>query len=160
MKQSITFLFLILMQVSAFGVELYSKGGFFIDGYDPVSYITQNKAMKGKPSISTEHEGAKILFHSQENLELFKENPEKFIPAYQGWCAYAMAYKGVLYKVDPTSFKVIGGKTYLFYKGWGPFGKTLNSWNDTKDASGQTDDKGQIEKANQNWKKLLAKENV
>jgi len=57
--------------------------------------------------------------------------------------------------MTPTSFKVINGKTYLFYKGFGLFGKTLKAWNNTKNKAGETDDKGQIKTADQNWKKLI-----
>ena len=38
--------------------------------------------------------------------------PEKYLPQYGGYCAFAMA-KGALAKTDPEAFTVIEGKLYL-----------------------------------------------
>ena len=36
-----------------------AKSGVVIDGYDPVAYQTQNRAIKGDPSISVIYKGVK-----------------------------------------------------------------------------------------------------
>lgn len=119
-----------------------SDDGIFINGYDPVSYQVQNKAIKGKSEINYSYNGVKILFSSQENKNKFIKNTKKMIPAYKGWCAYAMAGKGELVKINPKTFKIINGKTYLFYnKGWT---NTLKKWNKKPDAP-------QIKIADSNW---------
>ena len=120
----------------------FVTGDYFIEGFDPVSYITENKASKGLKKFSQTFKGIKILFKSKENKELFLKKPQKFIPAYNGWCAYAMASDGDLVEVDPKSFKVIEGKTYLFYNGL--WANTLKKWNKKEDSQ-------QIKKADKNW---------
>jgi len=48
----------------------------------------------------------------------FKANPEKYEPAYGGWCAYAMGENGEKVKIDPETYKIIEGKLFLFYNFW------------------------------------------
>jgi YHS domain-containing protein len=122
-----------------------AKSGFLLDGYDPVAYQAQKRAIKGDPSISVIYKGVKYAFTSTANRELFKSNPAKYEPAYGGWCAYAMGYSGEKVEVDPETFKVIDGKTYLFYNFY--FNNTLKSWN--------KDEKNLQLKANQNWMKII-----
>ena len=86
-----------------------------IGGYDLVSYFTQDNPKKGKESIALNWEGARFLFANQENKALFKKNPEKYLPAYGGWCAYAMV-KGKEVEINPKAFHIQQGKLYLFYK--------------------------------------------
>lgn len=117
------------------------KNGVAIEGYDPVSYLTQAKAVEGNKSNSFNYKGVIYYFSSQQNLNLFKASPDKFEPAYGGWCAYAMGNTGEKVEVDPETFKVINGKTYLFYNFY--FNNTLKSWN--------KDENNLMNKANKNW---------
>lgn len=114
-----------------------------INGYDSVAYFTQNAPVKGLDAHSYDYKGAKWKFSSQANLELFKNNPEKYAPQYGGYCAYAVANDN-LAKVDPAQFTIFEGKLYLNY-----------------DASIQKDwlkDKaGYIRKADTKFQSLIAK---
>jgi len=65
-----------------------------IQGYDPVSYFKQNKAMKGKKEIFATYDGVIYQFSSATNKEAFLKNPASFEPQYGGWCAYAMGSAG------------------------------------------------------------------
>lgn len=58
--------------------------------------------------------GAKRLFSSAENLELFKQNPEKFVPQFGGYCSYAVSH-GYTADGDPEAWKIVEGKLYLNY---------------------------------------------
>ena len=95
-------------------------------GYDVVSYLESEKATKGDKDITADYDGATYRFHSEENKKLFLASPERFVPAYGGWCAYAMA-KDTKYDINPKTFKIIDGKVYLFYKGF--WSNTLKKWN-------------------------------
>ncbi len=148
MKKIIVFCFFILNLGFAKEANFYQEDGVFLRGYDPVSYIKKNKAEKGNEGISSQYKGIKVYFTSKENKDLFLRTPEAFIPAYNGWCAYAMADSGDLVEIDPKSFKVVEGKTYLFYNGF--WADTLKKWN-------KKDDSSQIQKANLNWKKYQKK---
>lgn len=114
-----------------------------IQGYDPVGYFTQGKAIKGKKEFTTSYQGVVYKFLSSENKEAFLKNPSKYEPQYGGWCAYAMGSEGEKVEINPETFKIIDGKLYLFYNAY--FNNTLKSWN--KD---QTNLKT---KADNNWKK-------
>ena len=46
-----------------------------IQGYDPVAYFTQKKAVKGKSAINTTYEGVIYYFSTQANKDLFLKNP-------------------------------------------------------------------------------------
>src|SRR5262245_19169700 len=114
-----------------------------ISGYDPVGYFTQNKALKGRKDISLVHRGITYFFASEENKRLFAESPDKYLPAYGGWCATAMA-KGEKVEIDPTNFKVTNGRLFLFFKAF--YANAIKDWN--KDEANLT------AKADLNWKKI------
>jgi YHS domain-containing protein len=114
-----------------------------IQGYDPVSYFEQNKAMEGDKAIRTQYQGVIYQFSTTDNRELFVRNPEKYKPTYGGWCATAMA-DGDKVKIDPEHFLVTDGRLFLFYNGW--LGDARKPW--------VKDDKNLEAKADQAWKKL------
>lgn len=119
------------------------KKNIAIEGYDPVSYFYQ-KPLEGDEKFSFTHKGITYLFTTQANLNKFKASPEKYEPAYGGWCAYAMGETGDKVKIDPETFKIIDGKLYLFYNFWG--NNTLEDWNENE--------KALKAKADLNWKKF------
>jgi YHS domain-containing protein len=101
-------------------------GDLALQGYDPVSYF-DGRAEEGKRQISYKHLGVTYYFKDSENRRKFMQTPEKYEPAYGGWCAYAMGETGEKVKVDPETFKIINGKIYLFYNFW--TNNTLEDWN-------------------------------
>lgn len=115
-----------------------------LEGYDPVSYVKENKARRGKPSIVAEHEGVRYLFSSTMNKNLFMQSPSAYEPQYGGWCAYAMGAKGEKVEVDPETFKILDGKLYLFYNRF--FNNTLDTWNKSEEKLKSS--------ADRNWSKL------
>lgn len=98
-----------------------------IQGYDPVAYFKQNKAVKGKKELAASYQGIVYNFSSAANKEAFSNNPTAYEPQYGGWCAYAMGATGEKVEIDPQTFKIIDGKLYLFYNAY--FNNTLKSWN-------------------------------
>jgi YHS domain-containing protein len=119
--------------------------GVAIDGYDPVSYFTQNKAVKGKKELAVVHQGVVYFFSNESNKEEFRKNASKYEPEYGGWCAYAMGASGEKVDIDPETFKIINGKLYLFYNKY--FNNTLTKWN--------KDEAGLKQKADQHWQKTF-----
>jgi hypothetical protein len=102
------------------------KKNIAVEGYDVVSYF-EGKPTLGDGTLRVTFKGVVYRFASQSNLAKFKTNPEKYEPAYGGWCAYAMGASGEKIKVDPETFKILEGKLYLFYNFWG--NNTLEDWN-------------------------------
>ena len=116
-----------------------------IQGYDPVAYFTQKKALKGKTTLATTYEGVVYYFATQTNKEAFVKTPSSYEPQYGGWCAYAMGSSGEKVEIDPETFKILDGKLYLFYNAY--FNNTLKSWN--------KDEVNLKKKAETNWKKFI-----
>jgi YHS domain-containing protein len=88
-----------------------------ISGFDPVGFLAEKKALPGSPALSHDYGGAKWLFSSPENLEAFRANPEKFVPAWGGQCAWAISEGTLSTKKLSGAFEVIDGRTYLFAYG-------------------------------------------
>jgi len=84
-----------------------------ISDYDVVSYFNRNPK-KGNKAIFVNYKGIIFQFINKSNKELFLKNPQKFIPKYGGWCAYAMGATGEKVTINPTTYKIINNKLYLF----------------------------------------------
>lgn len=119
--------------------------GLALQGYDPVSYFVEGKAIKGLKSVALYHQGVTYWFTNNSHKELFKKNPSKYEPAYGGWCAYAMGAKGEKVEVDPETFKIVDGRLLLFYNKF--FNNTLVTWN--------KEEQTLKAKADANWNKFL-----
>ncbi len=115
-----------------------AEGALALKGHDPVAYFESAKAEPGKPELTSAYRGAKYRFATPEHRLQFATDPQKFAPAYGGWCATAMA-EGRKVEIDPTNFKVTNGRLFLFYKGW--LGNALTDWNkDEAKLTGQADE--------------------
>ena len=89
-----------------------------IAGFDVVAFHTDKKAVAGSPAHAHEHLGAKWLFSSAESLNAFRAEPDKYIPAWGGQCAAALAEAGALStKKLNGDFGFHDGKLYLFAYG-------------------------------------------
>lgn len=116
--------------------------GIAIQGYDPVAYFTNNKAIKGNKQFAATFEGITYYFSSNINKETFIKNPKAYEPQYGGWCAYAMGATNEKVEIDPETFKIKDGKLFLFYHSW--VNNTLPKWN--------KDENNLHTKADANWK--------
>lgn len=112
-----------------------------LEGFDAVSYF-DGSPLEGDPKIRYQYKGIIYQFASQSNLNKFRSSPDKFEPAYGGWCAYAMGETGEKVKIDPETYRVMDGKLYLFYNFWG--NNTLADW--------KKNEKGLKQQADNNWK--------
>jgi len=152
----LTAILLIFMSGLAFGQKpsasipvkhfILNKSGVALDGYDPVSYFG-SKPFKGKKEFAIKHLQVVYQFSSESNKEIFKKDPDKYIPSYGGWCAYAIGKKSEKVEPDFTNFKIVDGKINLFYKDF--FTNTLDDWN--------KDEASLNKKAILNWEKIVLK---
>lgn len=108
-----------------------------VDGYDVVAYFTRGKPVEGSAEYSTEWNGAEWHFANAGHLECFQENPERYAPAYGGYCAYAVA-EGDTAAGDPTHWTIHDGRLYLNY-------------NDEIQARWEADRGAYIAAADDNW---------
>ena len=98
-----------------------------LSGHDPVSYFDDAAALplRGKALLSVDFRGATYRFVDAYNRQAFLEDPQRYAPAYGGWCAWAMV-DGEKIEVDPSSYLIQDGRLLLFYDGF--FADTKMMW--------------------------------
>jgi len=116
-------LILSLFTVSAMAAEPVSKSrlrGIAIGGKDSVEYHNLSRephgqAATGAKSYKVVWKGATWRFLSQESADKFAADPERYSPAYNGFCANALSLGKGLLKTNGTHWEIFGDQLYLFY---------------------------------------------
>ena len=111
-----------------------------VQGYDVVSYQTDKRPIRGNGHFITTYNGATYMFANKDNLKTFKKNPQRYVPAYNGFCAFGVSV-GKKFLSDPEVYRVVNGKTYL------------NLDADIQDAWLE-DTRGHIKSADKKWQKV------
>lgn len=119
------------------------KNGLAIQGYDPVAFFTNGMPVQGKPEFQLRHNGGLYYFASKEHRDLFKAGPEKYEPAFGGFCAYGVS-RNKLVEIDVNAFQIVDGRLLLQYS------KDVRS-------DFNKDTKGNLAKADGNWPGLVEK---
>ena len=117
------------------------RGEFAINGYDAVAYHKQQKPVKGDSDFRVEWNGATWRFDSQENRDLFESDPERWAPAYGGYCAWAVS-NNYTAKTDPDAWSIVDDRLYLNYSR-----SVRRTWG--------KDIPGNIARGDANWPKVL-----
>ena len=86
--------------------------GNALGGYDAVAYLADSRATRGDPAYTFAWKGARWLFTSATNLNLFAADPERYAPRIGGFCAVGAA-NGRMALVDPEMWLIIKGRLYL-----------------------------------------------
>jgi hypothetical protein len=89
-----------------------ATGNGAIDGYDPVAYFREGRALPGDPQHTHAWNGATWRFASEANRAAFAAEPERWAPAFGGYCAFAVA-NGYTAKSDPEAFSIVEERLYL-----------------------------------------------
>ena len=118
--------------------------GIAIEGYSPVSYFTAGKPTRGSKEFAVEHDGVTYYLASATEQQQFAADPDRYIPAYGGWCAFGMSVEDK-FPVDPLNFKIVDGKLNLFLKNRDI--DALELWN-------KGNEKELIRKSAAHWKKV------
>ena len=144
MKKFLLFaaLFALAMTAGAQTLVNTDRSGLALQGYDPVSYFTDNAATEGSADITSTSGGATYRFASAEHKQMFDADPAKYTPQFGGYCAYAVS-RGDTASIDPEAFQIVDGRLLLQYSK-----SILATFN--KDTSAN------LSKADANWPKLLA----
>lgn len=119
---SLLSLLLLLFSSTLLASEPVSKSalrGIAIGSHDTVAYYQQlppqHKATKGNSDFVVEWKGAKWRFATKENSEAFASDPERYSPAYNGFCANALSLDKGLLKTNGTHWQIFDNQLYLFY---------------------------------------------
>jgi YHS domain-containing protein len=150
--KSFSFLLFLVVSATFFAQKTHynTDKGFVVEGYDVVSYFTNKKPVPGNNKFQTTFDNVKFKFSSEKNLHLFKENPNRYIPQYGGFCAYAIAKSKTKMDIDAESYEIRDGKLYLFYTAW--FSNKLENWKE--------EDTPKLQKeGDKNWSELKHKKN-
>ena len=115
-------------QDEPFRLENYNLGenNLAMDGYDPVAYFSEGRAIKGRNIFSYVHKGVLYYFASAPRRDQFASNPYRYEPEYGGWCAYQMGRNGEKVSINPKTFEIRDGRLYLFYNQF--FVNTKTRW--------------------------------
>ncbi len=89
-----------------------SRSGLAVRGVDLVSYFTVGSPQKGRKDISVNYKGGTYRFLSAENKALFEKDPERYLPAYGGFCAYWTAVNAKV-NGDPYVWHIVDGQLYF-----------------------------------------------
>lgn len=144
MRRFPVFVAALLLSLSAIAKEaVFSTEDGAIRGYDPVAYFAEGKPVRGDSEITYSWEGATWRFASDANRQEFAANPEKYAPAYGGYCAYAVA-NGYTATTDPNAWTIVDDRLYLNYSP-----SVKQRW--------EKNTKDYISKANKNWPAVLSK---
>lgn len=114
-----------------------------VQGYDLVSYHTGERPQRCNGNHVVEHEGVSYLFTSADNKSVFEKNPQKYLPAYGGYCAFGVSV-GKKFIADPEIWEIVDNRLYLNLDN-----KIKGLW--IKDIPGN------IAKAQANWPKIRNK---
>ena len=121
---------------------VFAEDGVAINGYDPVAYFTEGKAVRGETSFTSEWNGAVLRFATSENKASFDADPEKYAPKYGGYCAYAVS-QGYTASTDPDAWTIHEVRLYLNYSK-----RVRRTW--------LKDIQGHIASADRNWPAVLS----
>lgn len=115
LKQSIIFSGLALFATSVLAGEpvfTAGEGEVAVEGYDVVAYFTRGEPMEGSPEHAIQWRGVEWRFASEAHLDRFRENPERYAPAYGGHCAFGVA-NGRKLASSPEYWVIHDGRLYL-----------------------------------------------
>lgn len=107
--------------------------GVAIGGHDTALYhelqrSPQAQAIEGSKHFTVEYKGAKWRFASAESSERFRAEPDRYLPAYNGFCANALSLGEGLIRTDGTHWEIFEDKLYLFYAARGRERWTDGNW--------------------------------
>jgi len=84
-----------------------------LHGADPVALSTIHDVAEGSARHTVVVDDVAYYFASAESAETFEAAPEKYLPQYGGFCAFAVAL-GKKFDGDPRYADIVDGKLYLF----------------------------------------------
>ncbi len=84
-----------------------------LKGYDPVAYFTDGKPVQGSAAYSVVWDESRWHFASMQNLELFRAEPDRYLPQFGGSCAMRMSV-GEKVEADPNNWLIQDGRLFVF----------------------------------------------
>jgi len=142
-RMLITLLSMVGLTTSAFAANNYAVDTTGMQGYDLVSYHTSKRPLHGNGHFLAVHDSVTYLFVNEENQAAFERDPQKYLPAYGGYCAFGVSV-GKKFVGDPEVWRLVDGRLYLNLDE-----NIQDQW--LKDVPGR------IKTANENWQRIKDK---
>lgn len=101
------------------GVSRAGDERLALKGYDTVGYFTKGQPMMGDPQYRHTWDGSIYQFASAKHLEMFKADPDRWLPQHRNFCTAALS-RGEIKTPDPNNWIVHEGRLYLFAGAKGP----------------------------------------
>jgi len=93
--------------------EIMHVNKMALNGYDPVSYFNDSKAVQGGMAFGHTYKDLQWYFSSRGNLNSFKAEPQAYVPQFGGFCSYALVDKKIVLS-DPAVWYIHNKRLYLF----------------------------------------------
>jgi hypothetical protein len=87
--------------------------GLAIEGFDPVAYFVDARAVIGLPEFEASQAGAVWRFRNEGNRASFVAHPDIYGPQFGGYDPVDLA-RGVTYAGNPRFWLIAGQRLYLF----------------------------------------------
>lgn len=113
-----------------------------IGGHCVVSSQKEGKPVKGDAKFNAVYKNWVYHFASEGAAQEFRNEPEKYLPQYENYCAAGMS-RGKAFPTDGTRLRVLNGKSYLLFGA-------------DEEKEFDADPAGTIKKADENWPKVKA----
>lgn len=84
-----------------------------LHGVDAVALTRHHDVAEGSARHTVVTNDVAYYFASAESAKLFEGDPDRYLPQYGGFCAYAVAV-GKKFDGDPRYADIVDGKLYLF----------------------------------------------
>lgn len=106
----------LIVAVSFFAVDSFAgyvqESTTGVLGYDLVAYHIEGKPVRGDGNNLVVIDDVTYLFANEANKKAFEANPNKYLPAFGGYCAFG-ASVGKKFVGDPEVWKIVDGTLYL-----------------------------------------------
>lgn len=104
----------LLLPAEGRAAQVNAEGGIAVRGTDVVAYATQGRPAAGSAAFTHAWRGATWRFASAAHRDLFAGDPERYAPAYGGFCAFAVS-EGYTAPIDPAAWRIVDGRLFLNY---------------------------------------------
>lgn len=123
--------------------RVFAENGVAVRGTDVVAYFQEGRPIAGSAAFTHAWQGVTWRFATAANRDAFAADPERYAPAYGGFCAWAVA-QGYTAPIDPRAWRIVSGRLYLNYNA-----EVQRDW--------ERDIPGNIRKGDANWPRLAAR---
>ena len=100
-------------EASSPGRKTKTEDQLALSGYCPVSLISDKRLVQGQAEYTVTHEGRLYRFANMLTFNLFRRDPERYVPVNNGECPVAQIDRGARQPGDPSFGALYQGRLFL-----------------------------------------------